>query len=75
MNVHRLTTLEKLLKQQEDMDYMITYLLNYFDSPDKINMWLNSTNMMFGGTTPAQMIQMGRTHKIVAYMKSVEEGW
>jgi hypothetical protein len=75
MNVHSLTTLEKLLKQQEDMDYMLKYLLDYFDSPQKINIWLNTANVMFGGATPALLIQLGKVNKIVAYMKSVEEGW
>lgn len=75
MKIYRLTTLEKLLKQQEDMDYMLKYLLDYFDSPQKIDIWLNTANTMFGGATPALLIELGKTNKIVAYMRSVEDGY
>lgn len=75
MNVHRLTTLESLLVQQDDLEYILQYLFNRFDSPEKINIWLNTVNYMQWGATPASLITTGRSHKLAAYLKSVEEGY
>lgn len=75
MNVHRLTTLEKLMRDRDNLDFVLNYLLDHFNSPLKIDVWLNSPCPQMGGATPAVLIASGRLHKLVAYVKSVEEGY
>jgi hypothetical protein len=75
MNVHRMTTLEKLMRDRDNLDFVLNHLLDHFNSPLKIDVWLNSPCPQFGGAIPANLIASGRMHKVVAYLKSVEDGW
>lgn len=75
MNVHRLTTLEKLMRDRDNLDFVLKHLLEYYNSPLKIDVWLNLPCPQMGGATPAALIASGRIHKLAAYLKSVEDGW
>jgi hypothetical protein len=70
-----MTTLEKLMRDRDNLDFVLNHLLDHFNSPQKIDIWLNTANTMFGGATPALLIELGKVNKIVAYMRSVEDGY
>jgi hypothetical protein len=64
-------------KSDSEIREEINRLLRVFfkHTPEKIEVWLNTPNLNFGGCSPNKLIQLGRGHKVLAFVKEAAESW
>ena len=56
-----------------DLEKVRKLLLTFFGDDDKVNTWLNSSNMNFGGCTPMKLFQADRGHKVLLFVENALE--
>lgn len=49
-----------------------TLLYEFFGNSDKVIKWLDVPNPMFGGISPSTLIQAGRAHKVLEFIKNAK---
>lgn len=53
---------------------IFTLLKEFFkEEPEKVAIWLDTPNPMFGGTTPSNLILKGRADKVLKFIKTAKE--
>jgi hypothetical protein len=59
----------------EDIAYAGQRLAEFFkDDPAKITAWWLTPNPMFGLISPANLVAIGRGHKVIEFIEAAERG-
>jgi hypothetical protein len=58
------------------LEYSEVYELvnSFFKDKEKTNLWLNTENHLLGGLEPVEMIFLGRTEKLIKFIKNQLDG-
>lgn len=58
----------------EEIEFMVealALLRKFFDmDEEKVDRWLASENLNFGGSSPAYLMMNGKAHKVLAFVKA-----
>lgn len=59
----------------EDIAYAGAFLAKFFErDPSMITAWWLTPNPMFGLISPANLVAIGRGHKVIEFIKAAERG-
>lgn len=59
----------------DELTICIDLLKGFFkDEPEKVNIWMTTPNPLLGNVVPMDMIDRGRGHKLIQFIKNCLEG-
>lgn len=75
MNEEKIEALAKEVFSKENVE-IISLLSGFFKNSEKVYMWLHVKNPHFGETSAIRLMLIGRSHKVLAFVKNaIEENW
>ena len=60
----------KIVKQTVEITLLLQKIFE--GENDKVHFWLTTMNLNFGGSTPLKLIQMGKGHKDLEFIKNAQ---
>jgi len=56
-----------------ELEYIVDQLSDFYE-PNEARLWLFSRQKQLDGTTPAELIQQGKTEKVIAVIDQLRDG-